>query len=135
MVTIISSHQNGFLGTQCKIAGGPLYQDTNAIISSASVKAITQQCRKDVASLGKDEESLKESIKRAVTQGRFRGSEWCQINSNNVWAACDAYSFTEKTWVEAAHKEMDCEFYIKFCIGLTGALVLIVSFHPPRQRH
>lgn len=135
MVTIISSHQNGFAGAACKISGGPLYQDIRQIIRSASVTAVTEQCRKDVAALGKDEDALKGSIYRAVTQGRFRGSEWCQINANNVWAACDAYSFTEKTWVEAAHKEMECEFYIKFCIGITGAVVLIVSFHPPRQRH
>ena len=135
MVTIISSHKDGFGGTACKITGGPLYQNIDAIIGSASVKAVTEQCRKDVAEPGKDEDSLKESILRAVTHGRFRGSEWCQVNSNNVWAACDAYSFTEKAWIEAAHKEMDCEFYIKFCIGITGAVVLIVSFHPPRQRH
>ena len=135
MVTIISSHQNGFTGSATKIPDGPLYKNILAIIAKASVKAVTEQCRKDVAALGKDEDSLKESIYRAVSQGRFRGSEWCQINSNNVWAACDAYSFTEKAWIEAAHKELDCDFYIKFCIGITGAVVLIVSFHPPRQRH
>lgn len=135
MVTIVSSHETGFLGSASKIAGGPLYGNILAIIDSAKISAITEQCRKDVAELGKDESSLKSSIKLAVSRGRFIGSEWCQINSNNVWAACDAYSFTEKAWIEAAHREMDCEFYIKFCIGKTGAVVLIVSFHPPRQRH
>lgn len=135
MVTIVSSHQNGFTGLASKIAGGPLYKNILAIINAASVSAVTEQCRKDVADLGKDENSLKDSIRLAVSRGRFLGSEWCQINSNNVWAACDAYSFIEKAWVEAAHKEMDCEFYIKFCIGLSGAIVVIVSFHPPRQRH
>jgi len=135
MVTIVSSHQTDFAGTPSKIAGGPLYKNILAIIDSASVSAITKQCIKDVADLAKDESSLKSSIKLAVSRGRFLGSEWCQINSSDVWAACDAYSFTEKVWIDAAHKDMECELYIKFCIGKTGAVVLIVSFHPPRQRH
>ncbi|EPY7248011.1 hypothetical protein ACLH1Q_06830 [Klebsiella sp. 1SOBk8mer] len=135
MVTIVSSHDTGFSGSASKISGGPLYKNILTIIESAKISAITQQCSKDVAELGKDEDCLKSSISLAVSRGRFLGSEWCQINANNVWAACDAYSFTEKAWIEAAHKEMDCEIYIKFCIGKSGAVVLIVSFHPPRQRH
>lgn len=135
MVTIVSSYQNGFSGTPSKIRGGPLYKNVIAQLNSASVKGITDLCNKDIANLGKDEDSLKSAIKLALSQGRFIGSEWCQVNNNNVWAACDAYSFIEKVWVEAAYKEMDCEFYLKFCIGKTGAILLIVSFHPPRQRH
>lgn len=135
MVTIVSSHKDGFTKSASKITGGPLYKNILSILSAANISAVTEQCRKDVASLGKDENSLKESIRLAVSRGRYIGSEWCQINANDVWAACDAYSFAEWSWVEAAHKEMECEFYIKFCIGITGAVVLIVSFHPPRQRH
>lgn len=135
MVTIISSHQEGFTGVAGKISGGPLYGNILEVIKSANVRAITEQCTKDVAALEKDESALKDSICRAVKYGQFRGSEWCRINSNNLWAACDAYSFTEKAWIEAAHKEMDCDFYVKLCIGITGTIVLTVSFHPHRQRH
>lgn len=135
MVTIISSHQDGFPGKASKIIGGPLYNNIPEIIRLAQVKAVTVQCTKDLAALGKDEDSLKESIHLAVTKGRFIGSEWCQISNNNVWAACDAYSFSESTWIEAAYKELDCEFYLKFCVSVTGMVVLTVSFHPPRQRH
>lgn len=135
MVTIISSHQTGFTGKPSKIIGGPLYDNIASVITSANISVVTDQCTKDVAALEKDESALRESIKRAVSSGRFIGSEWCQINSYSVWAACDAYSFFEKAWIEAAHKEMDCEFYVKFCIGITGAVVLTISFHPPRPRY
>ncbi|HIE4322268.1 TPA: hypothetical protein ACXM6M_000670 [Serratia marcescens] len=135
MVTIISSHKDGFPGAASKIPGGPLYQNIKEIIGSARVNAVTAQCTKDVAALGKDEDSLKKSIHLAVTKGKFIGSEWCQINGNNVWAACDAYSFSESTWIEAAHKDLDCEFYLKLCVGVTGMVVLTISFHPHRQRH
>lgn len=103
-----------------------------SILSSAEIRPITKKCISDVANLEKDEEDLRESIKRAVKHGRFIGSEWCGINSN-VWT--DAYNFREDAWLEAAHKEMECDLYVKFCVGKTGVVVMVISFHPPRQRN
>lgn len=134
MVNILSRHQDGFSGSNQKIVSGPLYSDILKIIDSSMISLATRQCRRDVAELGKDEKSLKEAIKLAVKTGRFICSEWCQIDMNS-WAACDAYNYYEKAWIEAAWKEMDCEFYVKFCIGLEGNIVLTISYHPPRQRH
>lgn len=135
MVTIVSAYQDGFTGSNLKIDGGPLYREVFKIIDFARISVVTNQCSKDVAQLEKDESSLKESIRRAVSTGRFLGSEWCKISQNDVWAACDAYSFSEKAWIEAAHKEMECDFYVKFCVGKTGSLIITISFHTHRQRH
>lgn len=134
MVVIVSSHKEGFTGKPDKITGGPIYSDVLERIETCSISVVTEQCRKDVRALQKDENDIKESVIRAVRFGRFIGSEWCQINKNEVWAACDAYSFYETAWIEAAHKEMEFELYIKFCIGVTGNMVLTVSLHTPSQR-
>lgn len=134
MVIILSEYKEGFTGANCKIPSGPLYKNIMEVIDIASISLATTQCRKDVAALGKDHSAMRDSIKLAVRTGRFIGSEWCQLNSKGAWAACDAYSYSEKVWIDAARKEMNCDFYIKFCIGKTGAVVITVSHHLPRQR-
>jgi len=34
-----------------------------------------------------------------------------------------------REWVSAVKKEMNMEYFVKFAIGKTGALVLVVSCH------
>ena len=46
-----------------------------------------------------------------------------------TWAACDAYVLTQYEYIEAAHKEMPIEYYVKFGIARTGTLLLIISIH------
>lgn len=136
MVNIVSEYQDGFTGSNSQIACGPLYSKRIlCIIELASIAVVTRQCRRDVASLGKDEEALREAIKAAVKSGRYLCSEWCQLSAADTWAACDAHSYIERAWNEAAWKEMDCDFYIKFCVGKTGSVILMLSHHPHRQRH
>ena len=50
------------------------------------------------------------------------------------WAACDAYQLWHNEWVQAAYKEMCFEYYIKFAIGKSGKLLLLVSCHEPQDR-
>lgn len=136
MVTIVSEYQDGFTGANTRIACGPLYSKRIlSMIDIAHIAVVTRQCRRDVASLGKDEKALKEAVKTAVKSGRCLCSEWCQLSAAGAWAACDAHGYTERAWVEAAWKEMDCDFYIKFCVGKTGSVILTLSHHPHRQRH
>ncbi|KJM63345.1 hypothetical protein B5M10_00750 [Pluralibacter gergoviae] len=123
MVTIVSEYQDGFTGANTRIACGPLYSKRIlSMIDIARIAVVTRQCWRDVASLGKDEKALREAVKTAVKSGRYLCSEWCQLS-------------TAGAWVEAAWKEMDCDFYIKFCVGKTGSVILTLSHHPHRQRH
>jgi hypothetical protein len=43
--------------------------------------------------------------------------------------AADAYSLRRSEWVAAARKDMLIEYFVKFAIGRSGSLVLIVSCH------
>jgi len=116
-----------------KIAAGPLYpeDDVLSILNSdaESVTAWTQKCITDVQKLSLDDGDLLELVKLAVCGGRFIGSEWCKQKPGDPWAACDAYVVIRNEWVQAAHKEMDVEYYIKFAVAKTGAILLLVSCH------
>jgi hypothetical protein len=59
---------------------------------------------------------------------QYIDSEWC-TNGFGVWAGCDAYEVQRRDWVKTANKEMNMVYFVKFAIGKTGALVLIVSCH------
>ena len=84
--------------------------------------------------LGFGEDDLPGLIKLAVNRGRFIGAEWCQQNPDGPWAACDSYSVIRREWIDAAYKEMDMEYYIKFAIGKSGRILLLVSCHPSEDR-
>lgn len=130
MVTIVSRYNAGFPGVSNKISGGPLYAcDILGIINSAKIVVGTRKCQKDLRYLSKDADDIRHIIEYAVKNGRFHQSEWCELSSPDTWAACDSYKWVDRCWIEAANKEMDCHFYIKFCIGNSGNVVITVSYH------
>ncbi|MET3715356.1 hypothetical protein ABMD26_001604 [Pseudomonas sp. PvP001] len=64
-----------------------------------------------------------------MVRGRYLNAQWCQTGKPGVWAACDAYRVSRKEWNEYAYKELDVTYYVKFCIGKLGGLILLVSCH------
>lgn len=121
------------------IPSGPLYPPSEVLklikqISEDDVIAWTEKCILDLQNLNLDARDLMELVTIAVTRGRFRKSEWCIQAPNGPWAACDAYSLVRKEFIEKAYREMDVEYYLKFAISLTGAVLLIISCHPPEDR-
>lgn len=121
------------------IAGGPLYSAEEVLglfenRGNGSITPWTQKCIKDIQKLELDGDDLLELIGIAVRSSRFLGSEWCQQKPGGPWAACDAYSVMRREWIPNARKEMDIEYYIKFAIGKTGQIILLVSCHPPEDR-
>ena len=80
-------------GEDRKIQGGPLYLDIIDLIDECDTLPWTKRCIRDVQSLSLDADDIKSMVIKAVTKGRFLGSEWCQGSKPGVWAACDAYSF------------------------------------------
>jgi len=120
------------------IAGGPLYQpaEVRALLEKgeAAIVPWTRKCKNDLLRLSLDLTDAQALVREALQQGRFRNSEWCEQQPNGPWAACDAYQLLRKEWVKAAYKEMAFEYYVKFAIGKTGKLLLLVSCHEPQER-
>jgi hypothetical protein len=132
---ILSRYREGldpdFVGRQ-KIAGGPLYSsvDVLPLLKTELINAWTNKCIKDLQKWSLDTEDIVELIKLAVTNGRYKNSEWCQQKPNGAWAACDAYTVIEERWNENTKQYQDTEFYLKFAIGKLGNVILTISCHP-----
>jgi hypothetical protein len=86
----------------------------------------TRKCVRDVANLTWDADDVA-SVISALIPGDYKDSEWC--DNGRAWAACDAYTIRRREWVETARKELTIEYFLKFAIGKTGPLVLMVSCH------
>ncbi|HSV36472.1 MAG TPA: hypothetical protein VLI46_12995 [Ramlibacter sp.] len=113
-----------------KIPGGPLYElpRVQAIAKDGTGIALwTRDCAKDVRELGWDADDVAKLIQQ-LCDANYKDSEWCE-NGRGAWAGCDAYSIRLSEWVPTAQKEMQIEYFVKFAIGKTGALVLTVSCH------
>lgn len=118
-------------GRACKIRSGPLYSpsDVLAILELNPPTLWTRRCVGDVASLGFDIEGVRSLLREALIQNRYHNSEWCQNCLDGPWAACDSYLLRRLEWNDNAHKELTCEYYLKFAIARTGQLILTVSCH------
>ncbi len=121
-----------------RIAGGPLYTKEQVLAlverGAAALVPWTRKCKNDLQRLALDSEGALELVHEALCGGRFRNSEWCVQQPSGPWAACDAYQLSRREWVPAAHKEMTFEYFIKFAVGKTGKLLLLVSCHEPQNR-
>jgi len=120
-------------GTQrIVIDGGPLYP-AQAVLTvlqrgDQALRVATRKCTKDVESLCLNHPALVDLIRQAITQGSYKNSEWCRLNERSV-AACDAYVLSRAEWRDDLCKTLDCQYYLKFSIGRSGALLLLVSCH------
>jgi len=125
-------------GVDRSIPGGPLYSAQEVlellVRGEQAVRVWTLKCSKDMQKWGLDTDDLVEIIGLALGSGRFITSEWCMQKPNGAWAACDAYSVIRDEWIPAARKEMGMEYYVKFSIGKTGTIMMVVSCHPSEQR-
>lgn len=118
-------------GRSRKISGGPLYpvEDVLHVLNKGQVQVTTRNARSDVRKLCLGLEDLVTILRQALTAGLYHDSEWCQLSNNDKWAACDSYRLLRMEWIEAAVEDMEMEYYIKFAIGSTGTLLLLVSCH------
>lgn len=116
----------------------PLYEVKHVldILSGGDEKTIpwTKKCINYLQNLALDSSGACTLVQDAVTQGKYLNSQWCEQKTNGPWAACDAYRLFRDEWAENAHKYMRFEYYVKFAIGKTGKILLLVSCHPPQQR-
>jgi len=115
------------------ILGGPLYPSAEVLellkAGESAIRVWTRKCTADMQKLALDPDDLVELIGQAVSAGRFIGAEWCRQNPFGPWAACDAYSLIRQERMAAACRDMPMEYYLKFAIGKTGKILLLVSCH------
>lgn len=120
---------NGDLG-RLKIAGGPLYEleRVQALAAAGSLASWTSRCDKTIYELFAGDLAMVARLLLAVRRESYRGSEWC-TNGLRAWAACDAYTLRQFEWVAAADKYMPVTYFLKFAVGKSGQLLLLVSCH------
>jgi hypothetical protein len=128
---IISEYSGGpDPGDRVKIGIVPLYplDRVRALASDPKqVRLWTRKIAKDVLNLNWSEVDVAELLAE-LQPHQYIDSEWC-TNGSGAWAACDAYAVQRREWVSTVNKEMNMEYFVKFAIGKTGALVLVVSCH------
>jgi len=113
-----------------KIPGGPLYnlERVKAIIKDGKgLQLWTRDCVKNVAELGWETADVIDLIQQ-LRIGDYIDSEWCE-NGRGAFAACDAYSIRVKEWIEAVHKDMLIEYFVKFAVNKLGTMVMTISCH------
>ena len=89
----------------------------------------TKDCKNDLQKHTLDISDARQLVHEAITSGQYLNSQWCVQKPTGPWAACDGYRLFRDEWIEYAHKYMRIEYYIKFAIGKTGKLLLLVSCH------
>lgn len=117
------------------IEGGPIYslEDLESLLDQGEnlLRLWTKDCVKDVQNLfDGDLSGVLELLKTiAADKARYLKSEWCVQKPTGPWAACDSYQILREEWIQHAHKYMSIEYYVKFAIGKTGSLLLVISCH------
>lgn len=121
----------GASDAQRKVSGDRLYSQSDVLklLAANSLVLWTRDCQRNVRDLDLDLPGVASLIEEAIQYGRFKNSEWCEQKTGGPWALCDAYVLTRKEWNQYAHKYLDCNYYIKFAIASTGALLLVISCH------
>lgn len=137
MVTLaIVSEYSGALpaeGASRKIAGGPLYDLARIHALAGAVHGVrfwTRSSELEALDLNIDTEDVAQWLLE-LTPRDYRDSEWCE-DGRRAWAACDAYVLRRSEWIAAAHKYMPVDYFLKFAIARSGALILMVSCHTSR---
>jgi hypothetical protein len=123
--------------TDRRIAGGPLYpaEAIRGVLArgASAIFPVTDKCSADMQRYSIDAADIIEIIEAALANGRFRRSEWCRCRGG-AWAACDGYSVKLRQQAPNSYAEIWFDYYLKFAIGRTGVLILIVSCHLPEDR-
>ncbi|MFT5760590.1 MAG: hypothetical protein ACI9LM_005377 [Alteromonadaceae bacterium] len=118
-----------------KISDGPLYDNASVMnildeLGADSINVVTRRANRHIQKHDLDiDNGVLKLLKMALKRGVYLNSQWCEHGKGITWSACDAYSFVESKWYETMHDYLETKWYIKFAIGKTGKLILIVSCH------
>jgi hypothetical protein len=118
-----------------KISDGPLYDKESVMkilheLGADSINVVTRRANSHIRKYDLDiDDGVLKLLKLALKSGDYLNSQWCEHGKGNTWSACDAYSVMESKWNEYMYDYLETKWYIKFAIGKTGKLILIVSCH------
>ncbi|TMM46087.1 hypothetical protein FCS21_07185 [Colwellia ponticola] len=118
-----------------KISNGPLYSKESVMkilteLGADSINVVTRKASRHIQKYDLDiDDGVLKLLKMALNSGKYLNSQWCEHGKGSTWSACDAYSVIENKWYETMHDYLETKWYIKFAIGKTGKLILIVSCH------
>lgn len=118
-----------------KISDGPLYDKESVLkilndLGADSINVVTKRANRHIQKYDLDiDDGVMNLLKLALASGKFLNSQWCEHGKGNTWSACDSYSVVGIKWNPYMHKDLETRWYIKFAIGKTGKLILIVSCH------
>lgn len=139
-VTVLSRYTLNPLDApgRVKIEGGPLYDvaEVQVLAGALQVKLLTRKCIQNVRDLyeavrdeyDSDLAMVADLLQRLESAGRYLDSEWCD-NGAGAMAACDAYEVRRSDLIAATGRRQDTRYFVKFAMGKTGQLLLIVSCH------
>lgn len=116
-------------GEARKISGGPLYElaKIKALATAKpGVLLVTKKCQDNATRLGLEPADVGQLIGK-LSASDYRDSEWCE--TGKAWLGCDAYVLTQTEYNEAARKDYQHEYFLKFAIGKNGLVVMVISCH------
>ena len=97
------------------------------------LRTVTEKCDMHLAEMGLSlYGDVAEMIVRLV-EGDYYESQWCKSSSTKakgVWLKCDVYKTTKSIYNKHTCKDDHYDYYLKFSMGPTGKVILIVSCHP-----
>lgn len=96
-----------------------------------AITVVTDKCRRDLHNLFDSDTEQVAGLIQALGPQDYIDSEWCENGKSGV-AACDAYRIRRAEVIPATGKTATLEYFLKFAIGKTGKLVLMVSCHLSR---
>lgn len=114
-----------------KIEGGPLYDLARVkqlVGDPDCINLFTRMCIGEVHKLFDSDTEKVAALIQALDSRDYIDSEWCENGKSGV-AACDAYRIRRSEVISATSKLTMVEYFLKFAVGKTGKLVLLVSCH------
>lgn len=114
-------------GEARKISGGPLYELAKIkALATVGVLLVTKKCQDNATRLGLEPADVGQLIEK-LSASDYRDSEWCE--TGKAWLGCDAYVLMQTEYNEAARKDYQHEYFLKFAIGKNGLVVMVISCH------
>ncbi len=92
------------------------------------IHLFTRTCIGEVHKLFDSDTEQVAALIQALNPRDYIDSEWCENGKSGV-AACDAYGIRRAEVIAASGKLITVEYFLKFAVGRTGKLVLLVSCH------
>lgn len=118
-------------GSSRFIIGGSIYgkQQVSELCTKQTISLWTKESILDARNLNLGIPEIAQLINKALNEGKYENSQWCQSKNSGSWAACDSYAISISRFMLPECKEIVVTLYFKFAISRTGAALLVISNH------